>query len=231
MMTLTEAMSALQAAGSEQTRKTYARHGVKDEMFGVSYAVLEKLRKKIKADQKLAEDLWNTGNHDAKILACMVADPAQATVKSLSAWTRGLEDRVVACAVASLAGRTSAACACFEKWKTSKNDFVSSAAWTVLSGLAVSDETIPDDYFADQLQAIEQGIRGAKNWTRYAMNGALIAIGSRNPRLEKLAIPAAGRIGKVEVDHGDTNCKTPDAVSYIRKTAAYKKAKGKQVKA
>ena len=44
------------------------------------------------------------------------------------------------------------------------------------------------------------------------MNGALISIGIRNAKLEKLAIAAAKRIGKVEVDHLETSCKTPDRV-------------------
>lgn len=55
-----------------------------------------------------------------------------------------------------------------------------------------------------------------------AMNSALIAIGCRNAKLEKLAVAAAKRIGPVEVDHGDTSCKTPDAVAYIAKTWAHR---------
>jgi hypothetical protein len=57
------------------------------------------------------------------------------------------------------------------------------------------------------------------------MNNALINIGVRNPKLEKIAIAAAGRIGTVEVDHGETSCKTPEAVSYIKKTVAHNKKK------
>jgi hypothetical protein len=30
-------------------------------------------------------------------------------------------------------------------------------------------------------------------------------------------VRTAKKIGKVEVDHGETNCKTPDAVTYIEK--------------
>ena len=52
------------------------------------------------------------------------------------------------------------------------------------------------------------------------MNLALIAIGIYKPTLRKQAIAAARRIGKVEVDHGETSCKTPDAESYIVKAAA-----------
>ena len=55
------------------------------------------------------------------------------------------------------------------------------------------------------------------------MNNAVINIGVRNSRLQRKTIAAAKRIGKVEVDHGETGCKTPDAVSYIKKTVAYKK--------
>ena len=47
---------------------------------------------------------------------------------------------------------------------------------------------------------------------------ALIAIGIRNGKLERNALAAAQKIGKVEVDHGETNCQTPDAAAYIRKT-------------
>ena len=54
------------------------------------------------------------------------------------------------------------------------------------------------------------------------MNNALIAIGGRNAKLKKLALAAAKKIGKVEVDHGDTSCKTPDAAAYINKMWARK---------
>jgi len=52
------------------------------------------------------------------------------------------------------------------------------------------------------------------------MNSALIAIGLRNARLERLAQAAAAAVGKVEVDHGETGCVTPDAAAYIRKARA-----------
>jgi hypothetical protein len=55
------------------------------------------------------------------------------------------------------------------------------------------------------------------------MNNAVIAIGIRSPTLRKLALTVAKRIGKVEVDHGETNCKTPDAAAYILKTVAHRK--------
>lgn len=52
-----------------------------------------------------------------------------------------------------------------------------------------------------------------------------IVIGLRNDKLEKKAMEIAKKIGKVIVDHGDTNCKTPDAVEYIARTKAYRNKK------
>ena len=75
------------------------------------------------------------------------------------------------------------------------------------------------------LQTIEKNIHQAKNRTREAMNSALISIGIRNDRMENLAVSAAKRIGPVEVDHGETACKTPDAVTYIQKARARSKKK------
>jgi len=58
---------------------------------------------------------------------------------------------------------------------------------------------------------------------RHAMNGALIAIGIRNPKLQEKAILTARKIGKAKVDHGETSCQTPDAEAYILKAAQRKK--------
>jgi hypothetical protein len=60
------------------------------------------------------------------------------------------------------------------------------------------------------------------------MNLTVICIGIRNAALRKLALASAKRIGKVEVDHGDTNCKTPDAAAYIKKTIAHQREMAKR---
>ena len=224
-MTLEQAMAALRAAGSDKTRKTYARHGVTREMFGVSYADLEKLRKKIKTDQELAEGLWKSGNHDARALALMVADPKSVKVETLDGWAEELDHSLLASGLSKLASSSAGAKQLFERWRESKNDRASAAGWFVLAGLAMGDSDLSDDYFEKELKRIEKGIHRAANETKYAMNSALIAIGGRNSKLQKLALAAAGRIGKVEVDHGDTGCKTPDATAYIKKMASRKKAR------
>jgi len=88
------------------------------------------------------------------------------------------------------------------------------------------DGTTPDAFFAKYLALIERTIHTAPNAEREGMNMALILIGCRNAALRKAATAAAKRIGKVEIDHGDTACKTPDAAQYIDKTWAHSISKG-----
>jgi 3-methyladenine DNA glycosylase AlkD len=224
-MTKTEVMKELRANGSAQTRKIYRRHGGKGDMFGVSYAFLGKMKRKIKTDQKLAEQLWATGNYDARILATMVADAPSMTAATLDSWARDLEDRHLDAALSNVAAEAPSARKRMEKWTSAKNELIGCAGWHTLASLAREEEGLDDAYFENYLEKIETQIHSSPNWVKYAMNNALINIGVRNPKLEKKAIAAAKRIGTVDVDHGETGCKTPEAVAYIKKTVAYNKKK------
>ena len=85
-MTVIETMKALESLGTAQNRKVYARHGVGQSQFGVSFANLSKLAKKIGTDQVLAAALMRTGNHDARVLATMVADAQTMSASDLETW-------------------------------------------------------------------------------------------------------------------------------------------------
>jgi 3-methyladenine DNA glycosylase AlkD len=200
MPTVTEILRELEAAGSEQTRGTYRRHGVDGPQFGVSYATLGALTKRIKRDHALAMELW----------------------------ARDLGNYVITDAFSKLAGQSAHVRAKFEKWASAKDEWIGRTAWLILGHIASDPSDIPDSFFVDQLATIEREIHGRKNRVRDAMNSALINIALRNATLRKAAVAAAKRIGTVEVDHGDTNCKTPDAIAYIEKVEAHRASKAKK---
>jgi 3-methyladenine DNA glycosylase AlkD len=220
-----EILDELESLGNEQTRNTYKRHGVSGKQFGVSFAHLGKLQKKLKTDHELAGKLWSSGIHDAQILATMIADPAQMTVKEIDTWAGSLSNYVLTDALAGLVSKTRFAAEKAERWIKSKDELLASAGWQIVRLLAQRDSSLPDSFFSPYLQTIQANIKSSQNRVRHAMNGAVIGIGVRNSKLEKKALAVAAAIGKVEVDHGDTGCKTPDAASYIRKTLARKQAK------
>jgi 3-methyladenine DNA glycosylase AlkD len=223
-MTRDDVMAQLEKGGSAQAQKTYARHGVKSPSFGTSYAVLGKLTKTIKADQKLAEQLWATGNHDARILATMIADPATIDRKQLDAWAKVADNYVLSDAIGKLVGKTPDARATAEAWAKSDSEYIGQCGWTVLAVLAGGGDQLSDAECLALLARIEKSIKGAKNRVRHSMNSALIAIGGRSAKLRTEALAAHKRIGKVEVDHGDTSCVTPDAAAYIARIWARKKS-------
>lgn len=227
-MDYSEAMAELEARGTAQNRKVYARHGVAGPMFGVSYADLGKLEKKIKRDQALAEALWASGNHDARVLATKVADPEATSGELLDAWAEDLGDYVLTDAFSVLAARTPAAAERMRAWTRADGEWVPSAGWNLVGMVAAQDGVVSDDELAAYLETIRTGIAAAPNRTRHAMNQALIGIGGHRPALTARAKAVAAAIGKVEVDHGETGCKTPDAAAYIDKMGARRRAKAKK---
>ena len=80
-----------------------------------------------------------------------------------------------------------------------------------------------DPYRTPEQKQLEADIVAAPNYTKYTMAYTLIALGSRTPALRKSVETAAKRIGKIEVDHGETSCKTPEAIPYLAKVWARKK--------
>lgn len=223
-MTLAEAMKTLEKAGSEQTRKTYRRHGAQEPMFGVSFATLKALVKKIGVDHELALALLETKNHDARMLAIKIADPARMKPAELDRLARH-NTRMCGGYVAMLAAEGPHGASKAKEWLASSDPVVRASGWTLAGFVSTADETTPDAWFLDRLAQIEKSIHTVSNAEREAMNRAVITIGGRNLALKKAAIATAKRIGKVEVDHGDTDCKTPDAVAYIEKTWAHAVAK------
>jgi 3-methyladenine DNA glycosylase AlkD len=216
-------LQQLERLGSEQTRKTYRRHGVSGELYGVNYGELGKLVEKIRTDQKLAEALWKSGNHDARILATMVAEPAEITERTLDSWVKDVDNYVLADAVAGIASRTRFARRKMDKWTRSSEEWLGRMGWGMLARLAMGDSDLTDADFERYLGEIESRIHRSRNRVRDAMNMAVIAIGLRGAALETRAVSTAKRIGRVEVDHGDTACKTPDAVEYIQKVKKSRK--------
>ncbi|KYF47847.1 DNA alkylation repair protein, partial [Sorangium cellulosum] len=213
-MDLAEVMSELERLGTEQNRRVYRRHGATDPLFGVSFAHMNALTKRIKRDHELAEALWATGNSDARTLAATIADPGRFTREALDAWLGGLRSPLlVDLLVKHIALKTPFARDAMERWTASDDEWIGRAGWTLLGALAAEDPSLPDSVLEERLSAIEASIHGAKNRTREAMNSALISIGARNEPLRGRALTAARRVGKVEIDLGDTGYRTPDATA------------------
>ena len=140
-MTLDQTMAQLEAMGTEQTRRTYLRHGASEPLFGVKFGDLRPLATRIGRDHALAHQLWFTRNLDARLLACMVADPERASETELDAWLDDIEVYIlVDVFVAELAARVPGRRARAERWIASHRDRTAQAGWDLMNIVAMTDE-------------------------------------------------------------------------------------------
>jgi 3-methyladenine DNA glycosylase AlkD len=220
-MTYDEVMQSLEKAGTAQNQKIFAKHGAHEPMFGVSWAHMGTLTKRIKRDQDLALALWKSGNYDARLLATMVAEPAMLDSKTLDRWAKDLDCYPAASAFAKLVMQSPLATEKMRQWKDSKAEFIGQAGWD-LQAYHAARESSSESEVKKILNEIEQKIHASANRVKHSMMMTLISIGARGGKLKTEALAAHQRIGKVEIDHGDTSCKTPEPKAYIEKMLARK---------
>jgi len=223
-MNAQEILTTLKKLGKPQTAAIYKRYQSGDNVCGVLTSEIAKLQKKIKVDHALALELWKTGNAEARILALQVADPEKLTRADADGLLKDGPVRFVGYYLSGLVGRSPIAEETMRAWMKSPDEFAREMGYGIL-GVRLKDDadSVTDADAEKVLATIEKHIHRSPNWARYAMNGAVISIGVFKPALRKKAIEAAKRIGKVEVDHGETYCKTPDAVAYLKKASNRKR--------
>lgn len=219
-MTLNEVMAELEKLGNEQTKKTLMRHGAVEPIFGVKIGDTKALQKALKKNHEVALELYETGNSDAMYLAGLIDDETKVTKGQLNKWVKKAPWPLIAnSTVAALAAESKHALDIAGKWIEEKKELVASAGWNTYSHyLSIADnEEIDSSEFAELLDRVVSKIHEQSNEVKAAMNGFVIALGSYLPDLTKKAKAAAKKMGKVEVDQGNTACKTPDALAYIEK--------------
>lgn len=219
-MTCEEIVNELRSLGSESIKRIFMRHGAEEPFFGVKIEDLQKIRKRIGMNYKLALELYDTGISDAMYLAGLIADDAKMTKKDLERWASRAPWQMISeytvpwVASGSKHGRTLAL-----KWIESKKEKLASAGWATLSSIAATrpDEDLNIPEYRKLLDRVGKTIHNQPDRVRYSMNGFVIAVGSYIADLTAAAEKTAKAIGKVHVDMGETSCNVPAAYDYIQK--------------
>ena len=132
-----------------------------------------------------------------------------------SAWVRAIDCYPVAdYFVSRLVMKTSHAAAKAGVWSGRRAELTRRCGFHLARRLAEQGEA-DEAFFLPLLARIERETHGSPNRARESMNTALIAIGKRGGRLRREARRIAKALGPVEIDHGETSCKTPDARTEI----------------
>lgn len=187
--------------------KRHATPAFKEQMqkrFGIQtqYAVgtpVTTLRLLVKGlprpDQDLAETLWASRIHEARIMASMLADPAQMTREKLDSWAQELNswDICDLCA-GNLFARVKNPLKLAERWMKREDEFVRRAGFAVLAALSVPRSKTTDEELVQMLPLIKNHACDARPMVYKAVNWALRNIGKKNPRLTPKAVACAQEI-------------------------------------
>ena len=231
-MTVTEVMTFLQQHGDEGIKKILVKHGIREPFFGVKIEHLKTIQKKVQTDNRLALDLYATGNADAMYLAGLITDDTQISKADLQLWVeQALSNNINEYTVPWVAAGSPYGYELALQWIDSPEDHIAAAGWATLNNLVAlkADNDLDISNLRALLGRVEQTIHTAPNRVRLKMNSFIIAVGTYVVPLHHEAIEAARRIGVVTADMNGTACKVPDPITYIGKAEA-KNAIGKKKK-
>ena len=199
-MQLKDILAELRSMGDPETAAGMARYGIKaDRALGVSIPGLQSLAKKIGKNRKLAQDLWSSTVHEARILACMIDDPQQITADRLERLVNEFDswDLCDQCCN-RLFSKTPFARQKALAWANRPEEFVKRAGFVMMAVLAVHDKKAADKQFDAFFERIKKEAIDGRNFVKKAVNWALRQIGKRNMSLNRKAIAVAEEIQQFE---------------------------------
>lgn len=195
-----EILAALRAEANPDNVAGMARYGINPHnTLGVPIPVLRSLAKQCGKDHELALKLWESGIHEARILASMVADRERVTKSMMDRWAKEFDSWDVCDQVCgNLFRYTPYARDKAMQWSGRKQEFVKRAGFTLMAGIVVADKQAGNASFLPFLDIIEREAHDERNFVKKAVNWALRSIGKRNLYLNQKAVATARRILKQE---------------------------------
>src|SRR5580693_2959560 len=190
------ALRELKKLADPQVRAKLSYFGVNvPKAYGISAPVLHAFARHIGRDQALAEQLWSTGIHEARILAALIGEPEKITAAQMELWVRDFDSwDLVDTACCYLYAHAKPAWDKVYEWSSRRSEFEKRAAFSLAAYLAYKDKAAGDRKFERFLAVIERESYDERNFVRKAVNWALRNIGKRNLRLNAAAIRSAERI-------------------------------------
>jgi len=194
-------LELLKALGDPRALEGMARFGIPTHhtLGGISVPTLRRLAREIRKDHRLADQLWRTGVHEARLLASLIADPKLVTEAQMERWAKQFDGWDVCDACCNnLFDKTPFAYGKAWEWSRREEEFVKRAGFVLMAVLAVHDKKAGDGQFLKFLPRIKRESRDERNFVKKAVNWALRQIGKRNLGLNRAAIQAAKEIQQTD---------------------------------
>jgi 3-methyladenine DNA glycosylase AlkD len=193
---LPETLAQLKALSNEENRQGMARFGIDiSTALGIKVTTLRKLGKEIGRDHALAQSLWDSGFHEARMLATIIDVPAQVTESQLEKWVQDLNSWDLTDGfTGNLVDKTIFAYPKAIEWSQREPEFEKRSGFALMAWLPIHDKQAPDMQFNQFFPLSEQAAGDDRVYVKKAVSWALRNMGKRSIELNKKAIEAAQRI-------------------------------------
>lgn len=189
-------LSELKALSEPEYLTKMAHFGIDtSKAFGIRVPNLRKLAKTIGKNQELSLQLWETGFHEARILATFIGDYKLITEQQVNSWTKDFSSwDMCDQACGNLFVKTPYFMQKVLEFTKAEAEFVKRTGFVLMAEAAVHLKKESDETFLSFLPIIEREAYDNRNFVKKAINWALRQIGKRNAFLHPYAIETANNI-------------------------------------
>lgn len=203
--TLTGVLGELAALEDAKVRAVNERHG---DDHGVNLGKLRAIAKRLKTQEELARELWDTGDTAARLLSILICRPKSFTRDELDAMLREARiPKVHDWSLSYVVKKSAHAEELREVWFADPDPVVASAGWALTADRVVKDPTGLD--LAALLDTIETNMKDAPERLQWAMNTCLGHIGIEHPEFRARAIDIGERLEVLKDYPTPPNCTSP----------------------
>jgi 3-methyladenine DNA glycosylase AlkD len=195
-----EVLKQLKSLSNPEAVAGMARFGINpSNTYGVSIPALRKMARETGRNHVLAQQLWSSGIHEARILAGMIDIPDMVSEEQMESWAADFDSWDICDQVCSnLFDKTEFAYQKAVEWSSRKEEFVKRAGFVLIAALTVHAKKANDEEFLKFLPIIKREAVDDRNFVRKAVNWALRQIGKRNMSLNRAAIETAKEIQGID---------------------------------
>ncbi|MCX6821196.1 MAG: DNA alkylation repair protein [Candidatus Aenigmarchaeota archaeon] len=223
-----EVLEKLKSLSNPKNVEGMAHFGINPKnTYDISIPNLRKIAKETGKNHELAQQLWESGIHEARILASMIDNPKMVTEEQMEKWIKDFDSWDVCDQVCmNLFDKTNFAYDKVIEWSKRNEEFVKRTGFSLIACMAFHNKDIEDKDFIKLLPIIKRESTDDRNFVRKAVNWALRQIGKRNTNLNKEAIKTAKEIQKI--DSKTAKWIASDALKELTSQSIQKRLEGKK---
>nr|WP_234005452.1 DNA alkylation repair protein [Arthrobacter sp. PGP41] len=219
-----ELMAELAELEDPRAREVNERHG---DDHGVNLGKLRAIAKRLKTQQEVAHELWDTGDTAGRLLALLVCRPKAFARDELDAMLREASaPKVQDWLVNYVVKKNPHAEQLRVAWLEDPDPVVASAGWALTSERVVKVPRGLD--LAGLLDVIEAEMKDAPDRLQWAMNTCLAQIGIEHPGHRARALETGERLQVLKDYPTSPGCTSPFAPAWINEMVRRKDGKDGQ---